>query len=175
LIAFDVLLDGARARRHGRAMPSFSAFEAAAPELARAVRERLQARTHHTLATLRRDGAPRISATECRFADGELWIGSMWRALKALDLLRDPRYALHAGTDDPPAWTGDAKVAGVAHAITDRERILQLNGEAADDGESHLFRLEIAEASTVQVDEEARLLHVDVWTPAQGVRRLTRT
>jgi hypothetical protein len=175
LIAFDVLLDGGRGRREGRAMPSFSEFEAAAPELAAAVRARLEARTHHTLATLRKDGAPRISASECRFADGELWIGSMWQALKALDLLRDPRYALHAGTDDPPAWTGDAKVAGVVEPITDRERVMELNGEAANDGESHLFRLDIAEASTVQVDEAAKLLHVDVWTPRQGVRRLTRT
>jgi hypothetical protein len=156
-------------------MPSFSDFEAAAPDLARAVKARLETRTHHTLATLRRDGAPRISGTECRFAQGELWIGSMWQALKARDLLRDPRYALHAGTDDPPGWTGDAKVAGLAHAVTDLQLIEELNGEAANDGESHLFRLEIAEASMVQVDEAAKLLHVDVWTPRDGVRRLTRT
>jgi hypothetical protein len=156
-------------------MPSFSDFEAAAPDLARAVKARLETRTRHTLATLRRDGAPRISGTECRFAQGELWIGSMWQALKARDLLRDPRYALHAGTDDPPGWTGDAKVAGLAHAVTDLQLIEELNGEAANDGESHLFRLEIAEASTVQVDEAAKLLHVDVWTPRDGVRRLIRT
>jgi hypothetical protein len=175
LIAFDVLLDRGRAtRQRSAAMPSFSDFEAAAPELAAAVKARLQARTHHTLATLRNDGAPRISGTECRFADGELWIGSMWQALNAKDLLRDPRYALHAGTDDPPAWTGDAKVAGLAHAITDLQLIERHNGEAANDGESHLFRLEVTEASTVEVDEQARLLHVDVWTPRHGVRRLTR-
>lgn len=156
-------------------MPSFSEFEAAAPELAAAVRRHLEARTHHTLATLRKDGAPRISGTECRFADGELWLGSMWQALKARDLLRDPRYALHAGTDDPPAWTGDAKVAGRAEAITDRDAIMKHNGEAANDGESHLFRLDVTEASTVHVDEAARLLIVEVWTPHDGVRRIERT
>jgi hypothetical protein len=156
-------------------MPSFSEFEAAAPELSAAVKERLRSRTHHTLATLRRDGAPRISGTECRFADGELWIGSMWQARKAHDLLRDPRYALHAGSDDPPGWTGDGKVAGRAEAITDREQILKHNGEAANDGASHLFRLDVTEASTVHVDEAARLLIVEVWTPAGGVRRVERT
>jgi general stress protein 26 len=156
-------------------MPSFSEFEAAAPELAAAVKERLRSRTHHTLATLRADGAPRISGTECRFADGELWVGSMWQARKARDLLRDPRYALHAGSDDPPAWTGDAKVAGRAEAITDREAIMKHNGEAANDGESHLFRLDVTEASTVHVDEAARLLIVEVWTPEGGVRRIERT
>ena len=156
-------------------MPSFSEFEAAAPALAAAVKERFTVRTHHTLATLRADGAPRISGTECRFADGELWIGSMWQALKARDLLRDPRYALHAGSDDPPGWTGDAKVAGVAEAITDLETILKHNGEAANDGESHLFRLDVTEASTVHVDEAAKLLIVEVWTPDGGVRRIERT
>jgi hypothetical protein len=156
-------------------MPSFSAFEAAAPELAATVRARLTTTTHLTLATLRRDGAPRISGTEIRFEDGELWIGSMWQALKAQDLLRDPRYALHSGSADPPAWTGDAKVAGVAHAITDPELVERLNGEVTQGDPSHLFRLEIDEASTVGVNEAAKLLIVEVWTPERGVRRIERT
>jgi hypothetical protein len=156
-------------------MPSFSAFEAAAPALAAAVRARLTAHTHLTLATVRADGGPRISGTECRFEDGELWIGSMWQALKARDLQRDPRYALHSGSDDPPEWTGDAKVSGTVEEITDLDTVTRLNGEAANDGESHLFRLDIHEASTVQVDEAAKLLIVEVWTPERGVRRIERT
>jgi hypothetical protein len=156
-------------------MPSFSAFEAAAPALAAAVRERLTATTHLTLATLRRDGAPRISGTECRFHDGDLWLGSMWQALKAKDLLRDPRYALHSGSADPPAWTGDAKLAGTAESITDPTLIAELNGEAAAAGPTHLFRLDILEASTVTVDEPAKLLIIDLWTAAGGLRRIERT
>jgi hypothetical protein len=99
----------------------------------------------------------------------------MWQARKAHDLLRDPRYALHAGSDDPPGWTGDAKVAGRAEAIADLDTILKHNGEAANDGESHLFRLDVTEASTVHVDEAARLLIVELWTPDHGVRRIDRT
>jgi hypothetical protein len=156
-------------------MPTWSDFEAAAPALAARVRGRLDAHRHKTLATLRRDGAPRISGTECRFQDGDLWLGSMWQAVKAKDLLRDPRYALHSGSADPPAWTGDAKVAGVAHAITDPALIAELNGEAAASGPTHLFRLDILEASTVTVDEPAKLLIIDLWTPAGGVRRIERT
>jgi len=45
-------------------MPTWSDFEAAAPELAARVRERLGAHAHKTLATVRRDGSPRISGTE---------------------------------------------------------------------------------------------------------------
>jgi hypothetical protein len=155
-------------------MASFSSFADAAPDLAARVRATLAARTHMTLATVRRDGAPRISGTECRFERGELWIGSMWQALKARDLLRDPRYALHCGTVDPPEWTGDAKVAGVAEAITDLELVMELNGEAANAGESHLFRLDVTEASFVSVDEAAKLLTVEVWTPDGGMRRIDR-
>ena len=88
-------------------MPSWTEFEAAAPELAERVRSRLDAHVHKTLATVRRDGAPRISGTETAFAEGDLWIVSMWRARKALDLQRDPRFALHSGSDDPPGWNGD--------------------------------------------------------------------
>ena len=102
-------------------MSSWTEFEAAAPELAAAVRDRLAAHRHQTLATLRRDGSPRISGTESQIADGELWIGSMWQARKAHDLQRDPRFALHSGSDHPDEWKGDAKVAGVVEEITDPE------------------------------------------------------
>lgn len=76
---------------------------AAEPEFAERVRQRFAARKHSTLATLRRDGSPRISATEVDFSDGDVWLGSMAGALKALDLRRDPRLALHSPTEDTPA------------------------------------------------------------------------
>ena len=98
-------------------MPTWSEFEAAAPELAKSVRARLDAHTHKTIATLRRDGSPRISGIETAFVDGDLWIGSMWQALKAHDLQRDPRFALHSGSAEPAEWEGDAKLAGVAEEI----------------------------------------------------------
>src|SRR4051794_16481165 len=122
-------------------MPSWAEFEAEAPELAATVRERLEAHAHKTIATVRRDGSPRISGTEAQLRDGELWIGSMWRALKALDLQRDPRFALHSGSEEPDEWSGDAKLAGVVQEITDPERVRELNGAAAESGPSHLFRL----------------------------------
>jgi hypothetical protein len=155
-------------------MPSWSDFSENAPELAARVRARLEAHTHQTLATLRRDGGPRISGTESRFADGELWIGSMWQALKARDLQRDPRFALHSGSDEPDVWAGDAKLAGVAEEITDPERVRELNGEAAAKGPSHLFRLDVREVSLVGLDEAREHLLIEVWTPARGVRTIKR-
>ena len=54
-----------------------SDFETAAPELAARARALFEAQKHLTIATLRRDGSPRISGIECVFEDGELWFGSM--------------------------------------------------------------------------------------------------
>jgi hypothetical protein len=143
-------------------MPSWTEFEAAAPELAARVRERLDAHTHKTLATVRKDGAPRISGTETELSDGELWIGSMWQALKARDLQRDPRFALHSGSDDPATWSGDAKLAGVAEEVTDPQ------------SQSHRFRLDLREVSVVGLDDERKALVIEVWTPERGVRTIKR-
>ena len=156
-------------------MPSWNDFEASAPELAARVRDLLDARVHKTLATLRADGSPRISGTEARLADGELWIGSMWQARKARDLQRDPRFALHSGSDDPPGWTGDAKLAGVAVEITDEDEVRARNGEAGARGPSHLFRLDLHEVSTVGLNDARDGLVIHVWTPDRGVRELRRT
>jgi hypothetical protein len=156
-------------------MPSWSAFQEAAPELAEKVAARLDAHVHKTLATIRADGSPRISGTETRIAEGELWIGSMWEARKARDLQRDPRYALHSGSDDPPAWPGDAKLSGVAEEITDPERIETVIGADKPPGPAHLFRLDLREVSTVEVDEARAELVIEVWTPEGGVRTVRRT
>ena len=61
-------------------MASWSEFAAAEPGLAERVRGRLEAGVHKTLATVRADGAPRISGNEAWIAAGELWFGSMWRS-----------------------------------------------------------------------------------------------
>lgn len=155
-------------------MPSWSAFRSAAPELAEQVRAMFDAHVHKTLATLRRDGGPRISGTEARIIDGELWIGSMWEARKALDLRRDPRYALHSGSIDPPAWSGDAKVAGVVEEVLDPVRVREINGEVADLGPTHLFRLHVREASTVVANADATAVVITSWTPERGLRTLER-
>ena len=65
-------------------MGSWAEFEREAPELAAAVRERFDVRKHATMATLRVDGSPRISGTEVAFTHGQLVLGSMPNARKAL-------------------------------------------------------------------------------------------
>ena len=143
-------------------MPSWSEFEAEAPELAAKVRERLDAHKHKTIASIRKDGSPRISGTETEFEDGEVWIGSMLDALKARDLQRNPRFALHSGSDEPDDWSGDAKLAGRAEEVP------------VADGKSHRFRLDLTEVSHVGLDDERKHLIIEVWTPGAGVRTIKR-
>ena len=154
-------------------MARWAEVEEQAPELAAAAREFFDAFTHKTIATIRRDGSPRISGSETNFRDGELYIGSMWRSMKALDLLRDARFALHSGSPDPTAgWRGDAKLAGRAEEITDAERVKEVNG--GEVGKSHLFRLEITELVVIRLSEARDALVIDSWHEGRGVTSLRR-
>src|SRR4051794_36207099 len=81
-------------------MPTWTEVTSAAPELAAVVQGRFDAHGLALLATVRRDGAPRISGIEPLFALDEVWLGMMDHSRKAQDLLRDPRLALHSATVD---------------------------------------------------------------------------
>ena len=157
-------------------MATWEDVTTAAPELAKAARELFEAHTHLTIATLRKDGSPRISGIECRFIEGELWFGSMPDALKARDLQRDPRFALHSGTGDASDWQGDAKVAGRAEEITDPDRMTEIFEAMGhpQSGPSHLFRAELSEVSTVRLGDPADHLVIDVWREGEPVRRIKR-
>lgn len=101
-------------------MARWEDFVVADPAFAADVRRCFAIRKHATMATLRKDGSPRISGTEVEFDDdGEVYLGMMPASLKALDLRRDPRLALHCPTEDAPegdpsAWlaTPRSRVAG---------------------------------------------------------------
>ncbi len=56
--------------------------------------------------TLRHDGWPRISPVEALVWNGQLYLGMMWRSLKARDLLRDPRCVVHTVVADPTGAEG---------------------------------------------------------------------
>jgi hypothetical protein len=157
-------------------MATWSEVEAAAPELAAAVRARFDEHKHKVMATLRKDGSPRVSGTELDFKRGEIWFGSMPNARKAQDLLRDPRVAFHSATVDPEMEGGDAKLGGRALEVTDPKVIAEFTGELEENpGEFHLFRVEVSEVALTTVDQERGLLIVDSWSEDGGVRHVERT
>jgi hypothetical protein len=137
-------------------MAGWREVETEAPELAARARELFDANKHKTLATLRRDGSPRISGIEIEFDDGELWFGSMWRAVKALDLQRDPRFAIHSASDGAD-FKGDAKVAGRVE-------------EVSSNGRSHRFRADVTELVVISLggDPPDHLL-IESWHAGRGV------
>jgi hypothetical protein len=154
---------------------SWGEIEEQAPELVALAREFLDAFVHKTLATLRKDGAPRISGTEVIFAEGELWLGSMWQSLKARDLQRDPRFALHSGSPDPEAgWHGDAKLAGRVEEHVDEELRTRIFGGKGGPGPAHLFRCDVAELVVVSLPDPPEFLVIDSWHVGRGVTRIER-
>ncbi len=145
-------------------MASWAEFEAAEPKFAARVRRLLTTRKHLTMATIRRDGAPRISGTELQLEGGELRIGSMSGAVKAMDLRRDPRVAIHGPTHDPSrsgTWRGEAKVAGRAISVP------------SADG-SHRFRIDIDEVVLTRLNSTRDRLVIESWKPARGYRMTDR-
>jgi hypothetical protein len=158
------------------AMTSWDDLLAAVPDLAGQVKAVFDRHRHKTMATLRQDGSPRISATETQFSHGELWLGSMPNALKARDLLRDPRVAIHSASADPDEMeresAGDAKIAGRAVEVTDPAVIAEVV-EGAPPGPLHLFRLDVTEIVLTRV-ELPDLLVVDFWTRSGGRQTVKR-
>lgn len=100
-------------------------LEADDPDLAAAVRSAFSRGKHCTIATLRADGAPRISGTEVEFSEDAVFVGSPTDARKAVDMRRDPRVAIHSPTVDPVGdqWPGEAKLSGLTDEDPPRLRI----------------------------------------------------
>jgi hypothetical protein len=157
-------------------MSTWAEMAAEAPDFAAFVRERLEAHRHRTMATIRADGSPRISGIEVTISRGELWIGGLDGSRKFDDLRRDPRLALHSGSDDPPGFRGDARLSGLAVPVLDDALKAAFLADAGGGppGPFELFRLDIREASTVREADSKDHLVVEVWRPGRAVRRMDR-
>lgn len=146
---------------------NWSRFEEENEVFAKRVQGLLLRRKHMTLATLRKDGAPRISGTEVALVDGELTLGMMPGSLKALDLLRDGRCALHGPTEDPSPedtslWSGEVKVAGITAEVP-----------LPEGASGHQFRLLVNEVVLTSV--HAGALVVESWHPGRGHQERRRS
>jgi hypothetical protein len=150
-------------------MATWQQFEEEAAWLAAEVRARFEAHETHVLATLRKDGSPRVSGSEVDFTGVELTFGSMLGAVKARDLLRDGRCAIHAHPGE-----GDAKVSGSAVEVVDPAAQRAMTTGTEPPGDFHAFRLDLTEAVLTTVDQGERLLVIHLWRPGQAVRVIKR-
>lgn len=144
-------------------------FETAEPAFAERVRALFDAHRHKTIATLRADGSPRISGIECEIVEGQLRFGSMPGSRKGADLRRDPRFALHSASidppeDDPASWPGDAKIAGRAVYAG------ELDGEMPGD----LFQADITEVVLTKLNDSGTKLRIETWRPGAELRVIER-
>lgn len=149
-------------------MARWSEIVAAEPAFARQVRARFAVYRCETLATLRRDGSPRISGIDAVFSDGDLWLPMMVGSMKIDDLRRDPRLALHSPTttalnDDLSDWPGEAKIAG--YGVEGAEA--DLNSERLID-----FRVDVTEVVLIYLDRTDFI--VESWHEGRGLRRRER-
>jgi Pyridoxamine 5'-phosphate oxidase len=159
-------------------MASFADVEKDEPDFAARVRAAFDAHGHKILGTLRADGSPRVSGIEARFWDGELWLAGMPRSVKFVDLRRDPRMALHSGSDEPDAFTADAKVSGRAVEVTDpaeRAAFGRGNDVPAEAEPFELFRIDIEQVVLTAVSEAKDALLISSWRPGSGLTSSRRT
>jgi hypothetical protein len=145
------------------------------PAFAQAVQALFDAGKHKAIATLRKDGAPRISGIEAQFADGELWLGMMANSQKLADVHRDPRIALHSPSTEPPEdqsraneWSGDAKLSGHLVPMDDAMR----RAVAGDAPEGDYFTVDIEEVVFTRVGTPADHLDVQLWRPGKPLKTM---
>jgi hypothetical protein len=153
---------------------NWTTFAAEAPALAAAVHARFTATKHHVLATLRADGAPRVSGTEVQFHGDDLVAGAMSGGVKSRDLQRDGRYALHANPGDGSMEGGDAKVAGRAVEVTDAAELAAYSGDVEPPEPFHLFRFGLSEVVLTSLHPAGDRLVIETWRPGRGVSRVER-
>lgn len=158
-------------------MTSWNEFATAAPRIS-TVFTRRHAATGNLcmLATLRKDGFPRISPLEPRIFEGQLILAGMPNTTKFADLARDPRFCLHTATVDTQVSDGDVKLFGTVHDLQDpalHQRFAEaLFEETGFDLRGRKFEpfyvADITGASSVEIVDGR--LEVTIWKPGQSER-----
>jgi pyridoxamine 5'-phosphate oxidase-like protein len=159
----------------------WSDIEQAQPALAKLAHDRLIDPGVVLVATVRRDGTPRLSPVEPLILDGDLWLSMMWRSAKALDLLRDPRILVHNIIASRSGTDGEFKIRGTASQEDDPALQRRYADTAAstlgwdpEPGKFHLFAVDIEHTAVISYDEPTGDQHVATWPPpAEFIRRAT--
>ncbi len=164
-------------------MTTWSEVAVEVPDLAARTQARFESTGLALIATLRRDGSPRISGVEPLFGHGEVWLGMMPDSRKAIDLQRDGRCALHAATADKEVKEGDAKLSGVAIQVDDeatharyRAAFAEATGnDLSGFGDFPLFRVDVRDLAMISLAPERDALLIEHWSPDAGYTRTRRT
>lgn len=151
------------------------------PHLAELGRRRLVEPGVVLVATIRRDGTPRLSPVEPYILDADLWLSMLWRSTKARDLARDPRILVHNAITSRDGGEGEFKVRGHAIATTDTEMqrryadaVAEALGWRPEPGRFHLYAVDIDEITFIRYDDATGDQFVARWPEGtEFVRRGT--
>jgi hypothetical protein len=151
------------------------------PRLAEVGRERLLGPGVVLVATIRRDGTPRVSGVEPFVLDGELWLSMMPASTKAADLDRDPRVLVHSVITNRDGGEGEFKVRGVVRAESDpgvqrryADAVAEALGWTPVPGRFRLFAVRISDVTVMRYDDATGDQFVTRWPAAREyVRRGT--
>jgi hypothetical protein len=165
---------------HDGGVITFPDLQTAAPDIAGPTAARFTASGLAMLATLRRDGSPRVSPIEVGFHDGRLYVGMMPGSTKSLDVERDPRISLVTALADKDDLGGEGKLFGVASRVTDldhADRVLRAVAERSGfDPEavagSPLYEILVTGAAWQHVEGDTFV--TSSWNEADGVRHRRR-
>ena len=148
-------------------MATWQDFEQQAPALAAAGRERLD-RKIAFLATLRKDGSPRLHPVRPFLAGKQLILFSSPPSPKTADLRRDPRFSLHPTYIEGGQTGGELLLSGTAREILDPDEETEAEADAPfPAGAGVLFALGLERAvGLIDLPEEG--LARARWSEAAG-------
>ena len=135
---------------------SWKALEDQQPELAAIGAQLLNGQVAY-LATVRKDGSPRVHPMTPIIGQGHLFVFMEPTSPKGHDLRRDGRYAIHCSVSDTSGASGEFIVAGRAHFIDNPElRTLAVRLASYAPADRYiLFEFDIdSAASTVYQDDQ---------------------
>jgi hypothetical protein len=159
------------------AVMNWKEFQETAPEMATLGMERFQRSGVSLLATLRKDGSPRISPVEPLFIGDHLLLGMMWHSMKALDLLRDARCVIHSAVTNTEGDEGEFKLRGRAVELTEERyyQAIREKWEAQPSTCLHVFSVNIESASFIAYDIGKGEMIMKQWDTQRGLRETRRT
>jgi hypothetical protein len=153
---------------------TWQAFAAGAPGMAAFAREQFAQSGMALIGTIRRDGTPRISCIEPCILDGALYLGMLWQSRKALDLLRDPRIAIHNAVCTNIGNEGELSLRGRVRDVHDpevrRRYVEAVERTSWKEVDFHLFAVDVESAAVVTYGNGEQ--SVELWPQGTKLKRL---
>lgn len=143
---------------------SWKTFEEASPKMAKLGFERLNTKIAY-LATIRKDGSPRLHPVTPFIGSGMLFIFTEPSSPKIGDLNRDSRYSLHCGVGGEGPLI-EVQVCGEARIISDpqrREQAKRIANSPVVSDKYFLFEFQVQRVLLVEYDQGKKPV-IHRWT-----------